>query len=333
MTVGGNGAHFFDIATSCIYHQKSGLEWGPDYADDPKSVGACANAIYHSSGYITGPNDGEQGATLGRDLIETVDDMLKTSAAKARKGFTLYVTGYAHFSNLEDDELCNNASFGARPGGDKPKLSHALREDVNHLTTAMNDKIQEIAGKFQNVKYISVTEGFDGHRFCEKNHALDDQYFSSDVWLWNLVAPGFGTLAELDSSKWVDWLNKNASDIDPNGGHIWNGWHQRLFYPRQQGHQVIANAIIAQMQADKLPGVKPKSGGTPLFNGNTPSPAPFPKPTSASPQPPPKPTCPKGKLYGTDTRRNKGECAAAGGTCQCNLVGVGGITDACFCRC
>jgi hypothetical protein len=45
MTVGGNDAHFFDIATSCIYHQKSGLEWGPDYADDPKSVGASISRV------------------------------------------------------------------------------------------------------------------------------------------------------------------------------------------------------------------------------------------------------------------------------------------------
>jgi hypothetical protein len=37
-----------------------------------------------------------------------------------------------------------------------------------------------------NIRYVSTTEGFNGHRFCEDGHSFEDQWYSDDVFPWNL---------------------------------------------------------------------------------------------------------------------------------------------------
>ena len=112
--------------------------------------------------------------------------MLKENLVQDNPNLRIYYAGYAHYFNLDDD-WCNEESFAVvRPiveGGSKPLLSHALRSDMNDLTESLNNVIKSVTAQFakQNVSYVSISEGFDGHRFCEKDSFHFREYWSSDV--------------------------------------------------------------------------------------------------------------------------------------------------------
>ena len=77
MTVGGNNAFFFDIATNCIYHpklEKDGFSYGNPYEDDPDRSGLCAKAIDNARNYIK--------TEAVRNTQITIGDMLKEKLVK-----------------------------------------------------------------------------------------------------------------------------------------------------------------------------------------------------------------------------------------------------------
>lgn len=96
------------------------------------------------------------------------------------------------FFNVDDDATwCNDASFGLGIFG-RPNLNLELRRAINDLVERLNRVIQSVAEGFNDprVGYIDTTAGFDGGRFCEPNHSLKDQYFGTNVKLWNLSPEG-----------------------------------------------------------------------------------------------------------------------------------------------
>jgi hypothetical protein len=286
MTVGGNNAGFFDIASNCIYHQKlekDGFSYGNPYEDDPDRSGLCAKSIDVSKTYIE--------EKFANDIRITINQMLAEDVVKANPDVKIYYTGYAEFFNLGDD-WCNNESFNAIPsfvdGSKKAFLSHVLRSDMNDLTNKLNNVIQSVTAGFakQNVRYVSINEGFEGHRFCEKGSFHSNEYYSSGVWFWNLSPPPlFGgnanTTAKFDDQgQFLAALTANGTATAPtsldlnaamaaplleddddtsansNTGTVSDGWKLRPFHPKVTGHGVIKDAIIAQLKADVVPGVQ-----------------------------------------------------------------------------
>jgi len=193
----------------------------------------------------------------------------------------------AHFFNVNDN-WCSQESFGIIPtglpspfpAGNQPKLSVAVREAVNDLTEQLNYKIEITVASFEDslkgsqadrdsifhVKYIPITAGFDGHRFCEDNHSKVDNYLSGDVWFWNVSPPGIGATADsavadqlpgnfdgtyTETPHLLDFSEESLSDP----GVISFGWQLRPFHPKYAGHTVIKDAIVARLRADGISGV------------------------------------------------------------------------------
>ena len=95
MTSGGNNCDFGNIVDVCIYHSSPTTNYGPAYADDTDSSGACAKALDNAQNYITGKLQG--------DHIQTIDDLFEDSHVNSNPDFLLYVTGYAQFFGTDYD--------------------------------------------------------------------------------------------------------------------------------------------------------------------------------------------------------------------------------------
>lgn len=255
MTAGGNNAGFFNIASNCLYQQDD-KDYGPEFADDPDGTGECAKAIKGSSDYINGVV-----GDIGRDLNATIADIVDSSQAQSHLDFFLYVTGYAHFFAV-DDNWCDGYSFGAYPSR-QPKLTLKVRQAINGLTEDLNNVYQKVVMNFphKGLRYISITEGFSGHRFCEtpqwwqKPIWFNRQYYGTTVWIWNLSPP------QLDNAD-----ETTPVPVPPEGlsGGLFTfdtatpGWQQRPFHPKAPGYSAIRDAIKAQMKTDNIPETEPE---------------------------------------------------------------------------
>ncbi|KAJ9668302.1 hypothetical protein H2201_001732 [Coniosporium apollinis] len=270
MTAGGNDAGFFNVVINCVYQQYLLINYGPAY---PDPNGLCAIAIKNATDYIeraAGSNPDVLG--LSEDLAATLDDIFASNKIGDRESFRLYVTGYAHFFNAETD-WCTAGSFGAFPLiGGQPKLSKELRIAINGLVEKFNRVYEKTIADYpdKRVRYVEVTQGFEGNRFCEEGKSHRDQYYSDDVWLWNLPPP-----YETDQTAEMDHYYTTRSAIldkeDPEDfSHVFDifndvkfesgvngpGWMLRPFHPKEKGHAAIKDAIIAQARRDGVPGVK-----------------------------------------------------------------------------
>ncbi|KAL8731549.1 MAG: hypothetical protein Q9181_004270 [Wetmoreana brouardii] len=242
MTAGGNNAGFYEIAVNCIF-QHLNQDYGPEYADDYDGVGECANSIKKSYEYITSTGDFDD---IGYNL-------------NTHGNLFLYVTGYATFFAVDND-WCDRESFGALPFR-KPKLTLPLRKAFNNLTDSLNSVYSKIVADYPHlgIRFVNITKGFDGHRFCEAKPAWrpdwwwhNHQYYSSDVWLWNLSPPFTDVYDESTNVSSEAHIQGDlfASDTP--------GWQQRPFHPKAPGYTSIKDAIIAQMKLDNVPQSEPQ---------------------------------------------------------------------------
>lgn len=248
MTIGGNDIGFFEVVDSCVFLSNTTHDYGPQYENDPGRVGEYAKAIDKAMGYL---NDTELG--FGFDLSRTFMDLLGSNPAKANPDLRIYQTGYAHYFNVDPgSDWCNEYGFSLQFTG--PPLSHALRADMNELVEQANRVIQQVTSSFadQHVGYVSITEGFDGHRFCEPDHTDYDEYYSGDVWYWNLSVP---PLVEGGNDTAVPKGTDEPLFDFSNLGNSTDGFKLRPFHPREAGFTAIKEAIIGQLKADKVPGV------------------------------------------------------------------------------
>ena len=252
MTAGGNNANFFKVADGCIFHSNWSMDYGAIYVDDTARTGACAQAIDASKAIITG--------TMDKDLKNTLDDLLVADNVKLNPDFLLYVTGYAAFFNPKDD-WCNHHSFGITSF---PPLSNALRSDINTLVTQLNTVYQNTIQNHpsKKVRFVLIDASFDGHRFCEAGSNTWNQYYSSDVWFWNVSPPGL--VVPQDANDSVIQINVQSALKESgltlysgNGSSIPVAWTLRPLHPKISGHIAIKNAIISQMKADNIPASGP----------------------------------------------------------------------------
>ncbi|KAH9905504.1 SGNH hydrolase [Xylariomycetidae sp. FL2044] len=278
---GGNNCGFGAVVTDCVY-QPTG-DFGPEY---PNPDGQCAKRLKASNEYINSDNTG-RGNGLYIDELNTVRDILNHPAVKDNQEFRLYILGYAQFFHTGDN-YCNEISFGALawlPWGNKPKLTNRLRTDINDGVRRVNEVLGRVAKDVGDarVKFLDVNPSFDTHRFCEDHHNYQDQWYSRDVWLWNLNLPRndppadpSGIDAWLSGGRLPDGTNVTeypsgtvigdemqggvvSDDFNASSGSGSGGgsptWQQRPFHPKHGGTHAIANIVMAQAMADKIPGV------------------------------------------------------------------------------
>lgn len=279
---GGNNCGFGGVVSNCIY--QPGFGYGADY---PDRSGLCAQSLANSNNYIN--NAGNDG--LYQDEMNTVMDLLNHPSVRDNKDFKLYILGYAHFFNLGAN-YCDEISFSVMkyiPKGSAQKLSNRLRTDMNDGVERVNRILQRVAADVNDprVKFLDISPAFNGHRFCEDNHNYQDQWYSTDVWLWNFNTPADDPPADPDLiNQWIngyefpdgstlpEYPNGTTVGVEAQGGVETDSsggstgpaptWSFRPFHPKQGGTQAIANTVIAQALADKIPGVQ---GSTPPATG------------------------------------------------------------------
>lgn len=254
MTIGGNNAGFFDVVDGCVYHSNFGADYGPPYDKDPQRKGKCAQAIDFAKNYIS--SEGQDG--FKEQLRNTYNSLLTSEAATSNPELRFYQTGYVHYFNVEPDgDWCNTTSF--LPSG--PTLSRLVRQDINDLVETGNRAIKEVTMEYANrhVGYVSITEDFDQHRFCEGNHQRWQEYLGEYVWLWNISPPGFTDSTE-DQGALSAFLANPSETRGPyfefSSGNSSNGYQMRPFHPKRIGYESIMNSTISQLRADRVPGIK-----------------------------------------------------------------------------
>ncbi|KAM7197481.1 SGNH hydrolase-type esterase domain containing protein [Naviculisporaceae sp. PSN 640] len=187
-TFGGNDGGFGDIARACIYKPDPG-PWGFDYDEDQHGTGYCKKYLAAALEFIENP------AGLAKTFRSTIDNVYAISQQDGQQHprFDLYVSSYVKFFNAETNE-CNDWTFSRWFSTGSPKLVKALRAEINELVGKFNEVQNRVISEYQppgsagvfHAHYVPISDKFEGHRFCEPNHSFEDQWYSSDVWLWNL---------------------------------------------------------------------------------------------------------------------------------------------------
>lgn len=281
---GGNNCGFGSVISNCIYQPSmNDTEWQPEY---PDPAGKCGQELQSSNNYINDPGD----HGLYQDEMNTVNDVLRHDAVRDNKDFRLYILGYAHLFNTGDN-WCNDISFAPRtwirlPG---PKVSNRRRTDINDGVERVNSILRRVVNDVgdSRVRFIDISPAFKGRRFCEDGHSYNDQWYSTDVWLWNLNLPINDPPA--DPGLMEAWLN--GTQLLPDGttieayfqdvevgveiqgdagrdggsggsGGIEGSWRWRPFHPKHVGTQAIADMTISQAKEDKIPSVVGSSAPT-----------------------------------------------------------------------
>lgn len=257
MTAGGNDgggnplAGFFNVADSCLFLSDKSKNYGLAYNSDPDRTGECAKAIDASKSYIANG--------IGNDLKNTINDILDADNVKSQPDFLLYVTGYAQFFN-PNTTWCNSHTFSVFwPYQSGPSVSQYLRNDINDLVTQLNSVYEGIIKDFSNVRFINFDAAFQNQRFCEASSNIWGQYFSSDVWFWNVSPPDFSVAnqdandTQIHQELTVATGNVTITPFSSGTGSVSDGWKLRPFHPKISGHAVIEQAIVAQMKIDSIP--------------------------------------------------------------------------------
>jgi hypothetical protein len=286
MTVGGINAHVGDVVANCVYQPDMQADYGPPHHKDPEGVGKCKQSIRQAREYI-------DGGGLGYDFRVTLDDLFNYARSHYSGPYTVYVTGYVHFWNV-DTERCDRASWKppfigqyTNPPPALPLLTRGLRREMNDLVEAFNRKYVSIypdmiltiadsmlqrevidsyrAPSNMNVRYVDVSGRFNGHRFCEEFSDIYNDFNAGPVWMWNIRSHSpnaFHAMADgsriwaLDPSNVVDFTEHIVGSFNMNCPQNTNaGWLCRTLHPTSKGHQAMKNSIIEALQRDRIPGV------------------------------------------------------------------------------
>lgn len=268
-TMGGNNAVFGDIARACIYQPPPG-GWGKPYDEDTTGDGKCKQNLQTSQDYIESGN-------LARDLKVAFDSVFQSAQQKGVKTFDLYISAYVHFFNVDTDD-CDGWTFAPWFAAGFPKVVKELRVRMNDLVEKFNNAQSDVIKNYQppagyKIHHLdTTTRKFDGHRFCEVGHSFEDQFYSADVYLWNLswndgkvevVAPTNATanpkrmgvppgMEDTDPSTLTVSPGGNGPNAQSGSGV---GWVSRPFHPKPLGYQGMKDYFIQTLKDDKLPGV------------------------------------------------------------------------------
>jgi hypothetical protein len=185
MQLGGNNAHFTDIAVACLY---VGDRFSSQ-KDYPDPDGTCYQTITQWETYLDASADAGAGQSFYFDHHEALQAIMESEVVKGRDDFYLYIVSYTEFFNTSpESDWCNDQSFGLIK---KPKLSNALRSKLNELVRKINAAITQSTSDMNNehIRSLDPSLAFEHHRFCEPQHTLNNQYFLNDVCFWNISPP------------------------------------------------------------------------------------------------------------------------------------------------
>lgn len=283
LTSGGNDLGFYDVVASCVYHPDIATDYGPDYADDTEGVGLCAKAIADANIKIV-DDAYEHILDAMKQIIDAPNIQQRISDSQY---FDIFLTGYAHFFNVDTTD-CNDWTFGVFG---YPKLGQQLRNAMNALIQDVNVAYSQAVDAFNGdsskpphvtATYVDISTNFNGHRFCEAGHSLDDQKNSPDVWLWTLSSHVF-TGKALDPSSpppptnlpWVDNAGTPIPEDTPAADQLVQdaiaqyglfnalspspttpagllqpllGITSRPFHPTERGHAAVKDAVAAVLK-------------------------------------------------------------------------------------
>lgn len=149
LSVGGNDIGFFNVVNNCIFQF---------WITTP-----CEQQIQITQGII-------DSITFHKNL----DDVIGAILARAfSPHFRLYMSGYAQFFNSITSQ-CNGVTWSYwQNRKNKPYLTQAFRQQLNTLTTNLNNAIQQaidranIIDQRRPVVFVDINDHFAGHRFCE----------------------------------------------------------------------------------------------------------------------------------------------------------------------
>jgi len=239
MIAGGNNCQVGPVVEACVYLGKSIGGWKK-----------CEEAIEDARLYIEG--NGTTG--LEHDFREAVRGVLEGQDEKPNSDFRLYILGYAaFFAEAEAGDWCDDVAFSMGV-----KLEAWKRERMNGLIREVNGLIERVVGEFEKARFMNIDGVFEGHRFCEKGHDYQEQWYSENVWFWNLNNPA-------DDPDYGDQFigksfvlpSKQSQATLQQPVKVEDLWTARIFHPKARAHTAIKNDLIAHFRADKLPGIKP----------------------------------------------------------------------------
>lgn len=164
---------------------------------------------------------------------------------------------------------------------------------MNSLMTKFNEKLNQTISEFKfspvqkqfpagspnngRIKYVSIAEAFDHHRFCEPefNDGVTPKplYCADNLWFWNLNLPypAWDPCRDLHYSNGI--AGKNQMAITQAGGLFKNelgaasgsihgepptpdqGWMLRPFHPKAAGHLAIKDTFSRAIRAANIPGM------------------------------------------------------------------------------
>lgn len=226
LTIGGNDAGFFAVVRDCIYQYEAG-PYGGEYPAD----GSCKDAILTVQRFIS---SGQLEEGVRSQAIQVVYD----AGVENFPNFKLFLTGYAHFFNVDDDATdCNTQSFGVLAY--YPKLTMELRKAINDLVEQVNTIYRNVVASMNNpnIQFVDISPAFNGHRFCEPGHNNYDNENDKQegvTWIWNF------------HYFWPDGVDNGtapASEFEPVGSDLSRGELARIFHPTRQGHGAIKEIL------------------------------------------------------------------------------------------
>jgi hypothetical protein len=259
LTIGGNNIGFFNIAVNCIYQQDLRHNYGAPYENDPGRTGDCAQAIDVARSRIP--------QAMGW-IKDTMQDVMSQENTRPNPTFDIFLSGYVHFFNADQDSQCNGWSFGAIPLVHQPKLSYPLRRDLNDLVQQLNDQYRRGVDALNSnwwlhpsksrAHFVDISPGFNAHRFCEPQHTWRNQYYSDDVWVWNL-SPDTPSGQEADYPDIPSAANSAFQGMIEAQGLFNIAWDKsgimfRPFHPKKNGHNSIKDAMLAAIKDAKIAG-------------------------------------------------------------------------------
>ena len=129
-----------------LTHILQGTDYGKPYDIDPNGVGLCKKSLATANSYVTStstnPNEG-----LAIDVKNTIDDIFRNIAGAGQELFSLYLTGYAHFFNVDPEtDFCNGWSFAP----------FFVVKNIPLLTLDLRTTFNDYVENFNNV-YVSRT--------------------------------------------------------------------------------------------------------------------------------------------------------------------------------
>ncbi|KAL4874381.1 Spherulation-specific family 4-domain-containing protein [Aspergillus karnatakaensis] len=168
MTIGGNDAMLSKILMDCIYRA-----WRP---------GNCEDTL----------NDLQEELDSGRFRLKVNTALYNVARAGRQAGgatpiesFQVFILEYITFFDDAMSPECDKYSWAFWWWQSNPKLTRALREQLNDKVRQVNAAIKAAAEELAPMGVFFVEglqDQYNGHRYCEPG--ADEQMMAASVWFW-----------------------------------------------------------------------------------------------------------------------------------------------------